>query len=224
MIIIGDLSLGTAEQTNELLTRLNGRLYLITGNHDRFVRQTEFHTSRFTWIKPYEELSDNKRKVVLCHYQIMCYNGQYRLDEEGNPKTYMLYGHVHDTQDQRLLEQSREITRNTKTINASGEEQSIEAIDKVLSDVKESVTVSNGMMQEVGDVNRELVSVYEFKDKVVDMIAESEEKSRQALEKTQSISDSINEQGVSLQSANGILKELLILSGQLQSEKIIMGK
>ena len=55
----------------------------------------------------------------------MCYNGQYRLDEEGNPKTYMLYGHVHDTQDQRLLEQFQEITRNTTTINARGEEQSI---------------------------------------------------------------------------------------------------
>ena len=72
-----------------------------------------------------EELSDNKRKVVLCHYPIMCYNGQYRVDEVGNPKTYMLYGHVHDTQDQRLLEQFQEITRNTKTVNARGEEQSI---------------------------------------------------------------------------------------------------
>lgn len=39
VVIIGDLSWGTAEQTNELLTKLNGRLYLITGNHDRFVRQ-----------------------------------------------------------------------------------------------------------------------------------------------------------------------------------------
>ena len=85
------------------------------------MHQPEFRTSRFTWIKPYEELSDNKRKVVLCHYPIMCYNGQYRLDEEGNPKTYMLYGHVHDTLDQRLLEQFQEITRNTKTINAKGE-------------------------------------------------------------------------------------------------------
>ena len=55
----------------------------------------------------------------------MYYNGPYRLDEEGNPKTYMLYGHVHDTQDQRLLEQFQEITRNTKTINAKGEAQSI---------------------------------------------------------------------------------------------------
>lgn len=73
VVIIGDLSWGTAEQTNELLQKLNGRLYLITGNHDRFVNQPEFEASRFTWIKPYEELSDNKRKVVLCHYPIICY-------------------------------------------------------------------------------------------------------------------------------------------------------
>ena len=81
------------------------------------MRQPEFRTSRFTWIKPYEELSDNKRKVVLCHYPIMYYNGQYRLDEEGNPKTYMLYGHVHDTYDQRLVEQFQEITRNSTRKN-----------------------------------------------------------------------------------------------------------
>lgn len=125
VVIIGDLSWGDAKQTNELLDRLHGKLYLITGNHDRFVTYRGFHAERFKWIKPYEELSDNKRKVVLCHYPIMCYNGQYRLDKNGNPKTYMLYGHVHDTRDQRLLEQFQDIMRNTKVINAKGEEQMI---------------------------------------------------------------------------------------------------
>ncbi len=125
VVIIGDLSWGNAEETNTLLTRLNGRLYLIQGNHDRFLTNKEMDASRFKWIKPYEEFSDNKRKVVLCHYPIMCYNGQYRLDENGNPRTYMLYGHVHDTQDQRLLEQFQKITRNTVTRNAQGETQHI---------------------------------------------------------------------------------------------------
>lgn len=125
VVIIGDLSWGDVKQTNELLDRLHGKLYLITGNHDRFVNYRGFHVERFKWIKPYEELSDNKRKVVLCHYPIMCYNGQYRLDKDGNPKTYMLYGHVHDTRDQRLLEQFQDIIRNTKVINARGEEQMI---------------------------------------------------------------------------------------------------
>lgn len=98
---------------------------MITGNHDHFVERREFRSSRFVWIKPYEELSDNKRKVVLCHYPIICYNGQYQLNKDGIPKTYMLYGHVHDTQDQRLLEQFRETVRGTQVINSKGEAQYI---------------------------------------------------------------------------------------------------
>ncbi len=125
VVIIGDFSWGNAEQTNEIARQLHGKLYLIKGNHDKFVREPEFNSDRFVWIKPYEELSDNRRKVVLCHYPIMCYNGQYRVDENGNPKTYMLYGHVHDTKDQRLLEQFRSMTRNTVTVNAKGEKQYI---------------------------------------------------------------------------------------------------
>lgn len=121
VIIIGDLSWGSPEDTNALLEKLNGKLYLIQGNHDRFLKNNKYKTERFVWIKSYEELHDRKRKVILCHYPIMCYNGQYKMDEQGNPKTYMLYGHVHDTTDQRLIEKFQEITRSTKTINAAGE-------------------------------------------------------------------------------------------------------
>ncbi len=125
VVILGDLSWGTVEETNELLSHLNGRLYLITGNHDKFVKSSKANINRFKWIKPYAEMSDFKRKVVLCHYPIICYNGQYRLDKNGNPKTYMLYGHVHDTRDQRLVEQFQEITKNTVFVNESGEEEHI---------------------------------------------------------------------------------------------------
>lgn len=125
VVILGDFSWGSPEETNEVLNKLHGRLFLITGNHDRFAKQNKIRIGRFTWIKPYDELSDNKRKVILCHYPIMCYNGQYRVDENGNPKTYMLYGHVHDTMDQRLLEQFQEITRNTVTTDAQGNSRSI---------------------------------------------------------------------------------------------------
>lgn len=125
VVIIGDLSWGNAEETSELTRRLNGRLFLIQGNHDRFVSKTTMDMRRFEWVKPYEELYDNRRRVVLCHYPIMCYNGQYRLDENGNPRTYMLYGHVHDTLDQRLLERFQDITRATVTTDALGNERNI---------------------------------------------------------------------------------------------------
>ncbi len=125
VVILGDLSWGKAEETNALLEQLNGRLYLIQGNHDRFLKNKDYNASRFVWIKPYEELQDNKRKVILCHYPIMCYNGQYRVDEQGNPKNYMLYGHVHDTYDQRLIEQFQDITRSSMRELAGGEIRTI---------------------------------------------------------------------------------------------------
>ena len=125
VVILGDVSWGGAEETNAILGRLNGRLYLIRGNHDRFLQSRKLATGRFVWIKPYEELSDNRRKVILCHYPIMFYNGQYRLDEKGNPKTYMLYGHVHDTRDQRLLEQFQKQTAAAVTVDVQGVERNI---------------------------------------------------------------------------------------------------
>lgn len=105
VIILGDLSWGNAQQTMDLLKRLKGHKYLIRGNHDLYLKDKDFDQSLFGWIKDYAELRDNKRKVVLSHYPIVCYNGQYRLDEEGVPKTWMLYGHIHNTHDQDLIDE-----------------------------------------------------------------------------------------------------------------------
>lgn len=121
VIILGDVSWGKALETDEILEKLNGKLYLVQGNHDRFLACKEFNRKRFEWIKPYAEVQDNGRKVVLSHYPIMCYNGQYRLDKDGKPKSYMLYGHVHDTLDQRLMEAFQEITRHTRKKSMNGE-------------------------------------------------------------------------------------------------------
>lgn len=125
VVILGDLSWGSAEETNHLLARMKGKLYLIQGNHDRFLKDKKMNTGRFKWIKSYEEMSDNKRKVILCHYPILFYNGQYRLDGEGKPKTYMLYGHVHDSGDQRLMEAFQRQVRETRTRDMQGNERNI---------------------------------------------------------------------------------------------------
>ncbi len=42
VIILGDFSLGTAVQTSQVLDRLNGHLFLIRGNHDRFDKDKEY--------------------------------------------------------------------------------------------------------------------------------------------------------------------------------------
>ena len=114
VVILGDLSFGKAEETNQLVKRLNGKLYLIEGNHDeRFLSDKNFDRSRFEWIRPYAEIHDRKRKVILSHYPIFCYNGQFYRKKDGSPRTYMLYGHVHKTDDERLVQNFAAITRQT---------------------------------------------------------------------------------------------------------------
>ena len=121
IVVLGDFSVGKGEETNEVLKRLNGRKFLIEGNHDKFLSDRKFDTKLFHWIKPYEELKDNKRKVILSHYPVFCYNGQYRLDKDGKPKTYMLFGHVHETFDDKLVGKFIDITRNTSVTLATEE-------------------------------------------------------------------------------------------------------
>ena len=104
VVILGDFSFGKGEETNRILEQLNGRLFLIRGNHDdRYLKDRAFCKDRFEWIKDYEKLHDNGRSVVLSHYPVFCYDGQYRRDAQGRAKTYMLYGHVHDTYDEILV-------------------------------------------------------------------------------------------------------------------------
>lgn len=113
VVVLGDLSMEKWEKTKEVVDQLKGKIYLIQGNHDYFIKDKTFDASRFAWVRPYAEMHDNGRKVVLSHYPVFCYNGQNRLSKHGNPKTFMLYGHVHDTLDQRLVEQFCDITRHT---------------------------------------------------------------------------------------------------------------
>lgn len=103
VVVLGDFSVARGKETNEILRQLKGKKYLVVGNHDKFLNDKEFDESLFKWIKPYAELNDNKRKVVLSHYPIMCYNGQYRLKDNGEPGAYMLYGHLHNTWDETCV-------------------------------------------------------------------------------------------------------------------------
>lgn len=123
VIILGDFCVSTkAEEVNNILSRLKGRKHLIIGNHDKFLSLRKFDQSHFKWVADYKEIHDNKRKVILSHYPIMCYNSQYRVDGEGNPKTYMLYGHVHNTYDEILINEYKKMTEKHKRIIHGSEE------------------------------------------------------------------------------------------------------
>lgn len=101
VFILGDLSIsGDGETVNRLLKKMCGRKTLLIGNHDSYLADPLFRAELFERITPYLETEDNGRRVVLCHYPIMFYNGQYCRNKDGQPKTYMLYGHVHNGPDE----------------------------------------------------------------------------------------------------------------------------
>lgn len=115
VVILGDLSFGDGRQTNNILRKLNGKKFLIEGNHDhKFLKDKDFDKSLIEWVKPYYEMNDNGRKVVLSHYPILFYNGQYRKAEDGSPRTYMLYGHIHITQDNVFMKEVLKLAKTYK--------------------------------------------------------------------------------------------------------------
>jgi len=77
--------------------------------------------NRFEWIKPYAEITDGNKTVIASHYPTFCYNHQYQLTSDKNPRTYMLYGHVHNTHDEVLVNQFQELTRKSIVKTADGE-------------------------------------------------------------------------------------------------------
>lgn len=126
VVILGDLSWGGAEETALLLRQLRGKKFLLEGNHDRFLKSSRFdREAYFGWIDSYREMNDDGRKVILCHYPVFCYNGQYRLRENGDARTYMLYGHVHDTMDERLINSFIDQTRATEVETYQGDKRPI---------------------------------------------------------------------------------------------------
>ena len=115
--ILGDLSISKADATMKILQQLKGKLHLLIGNHDKYLMDKCFDRSLFRSIESYKEIRDDGRQVILSHYPVFCYKGQYRRDKAGNPLTYMLYGHVHNTQDEKLINRFIMETKETKVMS-----------------------------------------------------------------------------------------------------------
>lgn len=90
--ILGDfLYRGNSDQANTILKQLQGKKFLVKGNHEQYLKDKAFDLSLFEWVKDYHTLKYYKKKFVLFHYPILEWDGYFR-------GAIHLYGHVHDTQ------------------------------------------------------------------------------------------------------------------------------
>jgi calcineurin-like phosphoesterase family protein len=88
VISVGDFCFGGGEKANEILRQLNGKKYLIRGNHDSFTEKSTFDTSLVQWVKDYYMMTVNGVKLVLFHYPIVSW-------AEKKYGSVHCYGHLH---------------------------------------------------------------------------------------------------------------------------------
>lgn len=84
---LGDFGLGNSAKWNQLLDKLNGKIYLILGNHDlRNFRKS--YVERFESVAMQMNIEVENQKISLNHYPFLCYDGS-------NVGVWQLFGHVH---------------------------------------------------------------------------------------------------------------------------------
>ena len=87
---LGDVAFGDPERVDNILGRLNGKIYLVIGNHD-WRRIVNDHKWRFELMTQQINMKIGKRHVILNHYPMLAFSGAWR----GEDATYQLFGHVH---------------------------------------------------------------------------------------------------------------------------------
>lgn len=87
---LGDVAFGNTNRVDEILKRLNGKIYLVIGNHD-WRRIVNDHKCRFELMTQQINMKIGKRHIILNHYPMLCFSGAWR----GEDATYQLFGHVH---------------------------------------------------------------------------------------------------------------------------------
>lgn len=90
IFVLGDFAFGNHAFWEYIINRLNGKIHLIIGNHDR--RALSNHCDKlFESINFQLQLNINNKIIDLNHYPFLCYAGSYR----GENSSYNLFAHVH---------------------------------------------------------------------------------------------------------------------------------
>lgn len=89
---LGDLSFSKSlDSVISFISRLNGSIFLIKGNHDDDTRLNRLkkECGNIVWVGDYKEVKlHSKKKVILLHYPIAAWNRQ-------GYGSYHLHGHCH---------------------------------------------------------------------------------------------------------------------------------
>lgn len=84
---LGDFCYGGSAEWTDIISRLNGKIYLVLGNHDmKNIRQG--YMDKFEAVMQQMTIRVNDQPIILNHNPFLCYGGSYR-------DVWQLFGHVH---------------------------------------------------------------------------------------------------------------------------------
>ena len=87
--ILGDFGMGNPTILyDEVMSKLNGTLFFIKGNHDKSSLSVNKKHHTFSYVKDYVEIKHDGHKLCLFHYPIEEWNGK-------NHNSIHLHGHSH---------------------------------------------------------------------------------------------------------------------------------
>ena len=90
---LGDFCFCGSDKFKELIEKLNGRIYLILGNHDwKTIKQ--WHATKFEGVYQQMSIKIDGRKIYLNHFPFLCYAGTYYRLEDA---VWQWFGHVHSS-------------------------------------------------------------------------------------------------------------------------------
>lgn len=101
----GDISFGDANQTEAILRRLNGKKYLVKGNHDNeYNVLSEQCLKYFVWVKDRAEIklkdpntASKERIIIVSHEPKLTWAGGYKIDKKGQYRYLHAHGHCHSS-------------------------------------------------------------------------------------------------------------------------------
>lgn len=85
---LGDIMFGGTEVFEKVVPKLNGKKYLILGNHD-YKNFKEKFRKYFEFVGPKLFISIDGQSIILNHEPLLCFGGQY------SNRVWQLFGHVH---------------------------------------------------------------------------------------------------------------------------------
>lgn len=109
--ILGDFCWhGGHDVAIEVARLLNGRKYLIKGNHDWKYLEYPNYREQFVEIADIMEVVQNGNRIVLCHYPMLEYNGERRGG-------WHIHGHIHNRKEDTF----HYLRNKERTLNAGAE-------------------------------------------------------------------------------------------------------